>query len=251
MAEPLWVIIPVKTLEAAKQRLAGVLTPQERQRLFKALLQDTLSALRGQPAVTGTLVVSDDPRVQRLASDCDLLWQSERELQAKGLNGVLQAAVTQLAMRGVNRVLILHGDLPLLQKADLDALIEAGQGQSEKGSSFTPLVIAPDRHGSGTNALLFDPGLALQLSYGVDSFHYHCAQAQSLGVPLSCVSRPALARDIDLPEDLHFLAELDSATGAIHTRAYLQRSGIAKRLCRAANDHKLMRSNSALSDTVG
>ena len=92
-------------------------------------------------------------------------------------------------------MIVLHADLPALEAADVEALIEAA---SEAGA------IAPDHRGSGTNALALLNARDFPFCFGPDSFARHCALLPGCGT----VRRPGLARDIDLPEDLPWAAAL-------------------------------------------
>jgi len=234
MTESLWVILPVKALVSAKQRLAGVLTSQERQGLFGAMLRDTLGSVSGHPAVAGILLVSDDPLAQSLAQEYGAECLMEQTLGVQGLNAVLQSAVQCLAQQNIDRVLILHGDLPFLQGSDIDAQIDAYRALPKPA-----LVIAPDRHGQGTNGLLFDPRQSLPLAYGTDSFQRHRQAGAACGLNITSVHRSSLGRDIDLPEDLSYLVDAVEHAGARHSRDFLCSSGIASRLGQATNDHQL------------
>jgi GTP:adenosylcobinamide-phosphate guanylyltransferase len=92
-------------------------------------------------------------------------------------------------------VLIVPADLPLINSLDIESIIEMGENPPV-------VVISPDRHRRGTNALLVSPPNLLQYQFGEDSFQKHSNQALQVGARLEICDRPALALDLDLPEDL-------------------------------------------------
>ena len=86
------------------------------------------------------------------------------------------------------------------------------------------VVIVPDRHGAGTNALLLSPPDAIEPSFGPGSFARHAARAREAGVSTRVAALPSLGLDVDTPDDL---AALRSALatrpgGAPRTRALLE-----------------------------
>jgi 2-phospho-L-lactate/phosphoenolpyruvate guanylyltransferase len=118
--------------------------------------------------------------------------------------------------RGASRVLLVPGDCPALDAAEVDALLdEAGPG----------VVIVPDRHGAGTNALLLDPPTVIGPAFGPGSFARHAALAKAAGVPVRVGRLPSLELDVDTPGDLAALrAALEAGgRGAPRTRALLER----------------------------
>ena len=77
------------------------------------------------------------------------------------------------------------------------------------------MVVVPDRHGRGTNALLLSPPDAIKFAFGNDSRAAHQAAARAAGALSLEVDGP-LSLDLDLPEDLTLAEErglLDPAHG--------------------------------------
>jgi 2-phospho-L-lactate guanylyltransferase len=192
----LWAVVPVKPLDRAKSRLAGALAPEERASLVQSLLERTVGILRQVPAVTEILVVTRDPGVAGWASQTGI--QVLREDRESDLNRELASATRLAQAQQAEAVLILHADLPRVTSADIEAMT---------ASAAAPpiVVVAPDRHGRGTNALLCSPPGLIEYRFGPDSFALHCAQAQAAGARLEVCSSPGLALDLDLPEDLELL----------------------------------------------
>lgn len=193
------VIIPVKAPGEAKLRLAGVLSIAERARLVGAMLAHVVSAARAARGVDDIRLIG--PRVYDLPDAPPMLADP-----GGGLNAALASAlVGALAERGdaaITRLLILPADLPQLTALDIELLAATPAGE---------IAIAPDRHGTGTNALslpLPQSG-GFTFAFGTDSFAHHHAEAERLGLAIGQVHSPGLARDIDLPEDLPDAGSID------------------------------------------
>lgn len=171
----LWTaIVPLKTAGERKTRLAPALSPPQRDRLARALFDHVIGVLGACPSIGRIGVLSETP-----VGRANLDWQPDRGL---GLNAELQA------LRIVGPRLIIHADLPLVAPDDIEALLAAARSGG---------AIAPDRHGTGVNALALDTGVSLEFRFGPGSFARHREQT-----PLTVVAREGLALDIDTPDDL-------------------------------------------------
>jgi 2-phospho-L-lactate guanylyltransferase len=189
----LWAIVPVKPLRRGKSRLADVLTQEERKDLNRRLLAHTVETLAAIPEIEHVLVVSRDPEALALARDYGA--RTVQENGAPGLNVAL-ARATIVAKNYVTRgVLIVPADLPMLTTEDVRAMME-------RAKNPPVVVVAPDRHLRGTNALLVCPVGLIEYEFGPDSFHRHCARARQAGARLEVCELPSLGLDVDLPEDL-------------------------------------------------
>ncbi len=196
-----WAIVPVKPLRRGKSRLASVLSPTERALLNRHLLVHTLQVLSQVEAVEQVLVVSRDSGALALARH-----HGARTLQERGdsrLNLALRHATTVLQMYHVGVMMILPADLPLLEPADVQALLDAV-------APPPAVVLAPDRHGEGTNALVLSPPGVIPYRYGPGSFARHLAEARRVGVEPRIVERRGLAWDLDWPEDLEALRAMEA-----------------------------------------
>lgn len=189
------VVVPVRSFEGAKSRLGAVLDAEERRELVTRLLRRTVDAALATTGVTEVIVVSPDPEVLELATRAGaraLLQQS------RGLNPAIQEARDAAALAG--RLLVLPADIPGVSPAALAALLEAGDVAGMPG-----VVLAPDRHGRGTNALLLEPPDVIDPAFGGDSRAAHAWLASSADAAF--VEVPGvLALDVDTPDDL-LLAE--------------------------------------------
>ena len=194
----LWAIVPVKPLRVGKSRLSGVLTQDERADLNRRLLSHTLNTLAAIPEIEQILVVSRDPAALSLARE-----HGARTVQENGahqLNVALTRASIVVKNYNLRGVLVIPTDLPLITSQDVQAILDRAVGPPV-------VVIVPDRHRKGTNALLVCPVGLIEYDYGPNSFHKHCERALKAGARLEVVELPSLALDMDLPEDLDKVEE--------------------------------------------
>jgi 2-phospho-L-lactate guanylyltransferase len=206
-------VLPMKTLSEAKRRLRHQLSPGERRALVEAMFSDVLVALRRATAIDRIVVVSADHTAQQIAAGYGASVTDDDE---RGHNRAATTGVRTALELGADRVLMVPGDCPALSPADIDALIARPAGRRS-------LLIVPDRHGTGTNALLLTPPDALAPSFGPGSRTRHLEQAQAAGLEAEVVEVASLAVDVDTPEDLETLQETLRTThgGAAHTRGML------------------------------
>lgn len=196
----IWAIIPVKPLRRGKSRLAGALTEDERAELNQSLLQHTLNTLKDIKELEQVLVISRDPHALTIARQHGA--RTVREDGQPQLNMALTRATVVARVHATRGVLILPADLPLISQEDVLTLIE-------KAVDPPVVVIAPDRHGKGTNALLISPSGLIEYDFGENSFQRHCERAKEAGARLEIVDLPSLGLDLDLPEDLEIIRELE------------------------------------------
>jgi len=190
----LWAIVPVKPLRRGKSRLAGLLTEEQRTKLNEEMLSHTLTTLRSVPEIEQTLVISRDPAALVLARDHGA--RTVREEGTPQLNSALKRATLFAKTYVTQGVLILPMDLPLMTPDDITALVHRSQG------STPVIVIAPDHHYQGTNALLVCPAGQIEYEFGEGSFQRHCELAEASGARLEICELPNLSLDVDYPEDL-------------------------------------------------
>lgn len=199
----LWAIVPVKPLRRGKSRLAGTLSEDERTELNRSLLQNTLKTLSELKEVEEVLVISRDPHALTIARNYGA--RTVREDGQPELNTALKRATVVAQVYATGAVLILPADLPLVTAEDVRTLIErAGEPPT--------VVIAPDRHGTGTNALLISPSGLIEYDFGENSFQRHCQRAREAGARLEIVNLPSLGLDLDLPEDLELIRQFELPT---------------------------------------
>jgi 2-phospho-L-lactate guanylyltransferase len=192
----LWAIVPVKPLRHGKSRLAGTLSEDERTELNRILLERTLTTLSELKEVEEVLVVSRDPHALTIARNYGA--RTVREDGQPQLNTALKRATAIAQVYATRGVLVLPADLPLITQADLHTLIE-------RATDPPVVVISPDRHEKGTNALLMSPAGLIEYDFGENSFKRHCERAIKAGARLEIVNVQSLGLDLDLPEDLELV----------------------------------------------
>ena len=201
----LWAIVPVKPLRRGKSRLAGALTEDERTELNQSLLKHTIETLSGLKEIEQVLVVSRDPQALTIARTHGA--RTVREDGQPQLNTALKRATVVAQVYATRGVLVLPADLPLISKDDILELLN-------RAVDPPVVVIAPDRHEKGTNALLISPSGLIEYDFGENSFERHCRQARNAGARLEIVNLPSLGLDLDLPEDLELVREWELAKAA-------------------------------------
>ena len=194
------IIVPHRGLAAAKSRLAPVLDREERIALARTLLVRVLGV--ATQVVDDVVVISPAAELEPIVADAGARLAVQRGL---GLNEGLEQARVAAVADGVERLVVLHGDLPNLAADDVVALAEA---------AGTPpsVAIAPDRLGSGTNGLALHPPEAIGFQFGIGSLAAHRTEAQAAGLDPTLVVRPGLSFDLDTPEDLARWLELGDAS---------------------------------------
>jgi 2-phospho-L-lactate guanylyltransferase len=221
----MWALVPVKNLLQAKQRLSGVLSPDERRKLFRAMLEDVLTVLGNHPQLDDVLLVSDDPTAQLLAKYHRVAYLPESQLNVRGLNDVVQAAVDYLGTLGVSEVMVVHGDLPMIDGKEVSRLIDA----HGKGDPST-VTLVPDRRGQGSNCIICRPGSGFRFCYGDNSLMLHRKAAAAIGASFNSVVLTGIGCDIDWPEDLLHLVEQVRESRAENTVRYLQEGSLMEGL---------------------
>lgn len=187
-----WVVTPIKAPDDCKTRLRPALEEAGRRRLVAEMLGHVVETAAAARGVDEVLLIGPSrhglPEAIRLLAD-----------PGGGLNAALTAAADVALAEGVDRLVIVAGDLPKVTAVDLAALAGAADGV---------VAIAPDRSGAGTNVLSLPlPAAAgFAFRYGEGSFALHRAEAARLGLAVEVVRSPTLGLDIDVPADLDALA---------------------------------------------
>jgi len=189
-------ILPIKRLASAHGRLAGVLSPSERHRLAEAMFRDTLAKLRRARTIDDSLIVTADDAVARHAG-----WLGHDVLEQPGDLGhsAAAAAGARAALAaGAERVAMLPADCPLFDPRELDDRL---------GNTPRSALIVPDRHETGTNALVLSPPDAFEPAFGPDSCARHVALARAAGTGFALETIPSLSLDLDTADDMRDLRE--------------------------------------------
>ena len=188
------ILVPVKNLANAKQRLAVVMEQSARTELAHAMLEDVLDALAESAADKVSLVTSDSFAIELADHHRFVVIPDDSNLSE---TAAIEMATRVCESRGVQSTLVIPADIPLIEAADVRAIYD--------GASATGTVLVPSADQRGTNAALRRPAALFPLRFGNDSFMPHLVAA--IATRSSCVvlSLPRIALDIDTPEDLQLL----------------------------------------------
>jgi 2-phospho-L-lactate guanylyltransferase len=197
-------VLPIKRFNAAKQRLAAGLGGEQRRTLAAAMVEDVLEAIAAARTIERTIVVSGDPIAQELAAAVGAEVVPDPE--DGGHVAAALAGIARAEVEGAECAVLLPGDCPLLDPRELDRLL-TGVPESYVG-------IVPDRHGTGTNALVLSPPSAIVPAFGEGSRERHVEAARAAGVPFGVEELASLGLDLDTPADVIALTrELESRPG--------------------------------------
>ncbi len=214
----MWIIVPCKKFELAKQRLAPILSAIERRLLSEAMLSDTLAIATTTVGVEGVMVVSSDPFVADIAVSFGARFFSKHS--DTSLSCVLTEARSFLQAEAVNEIITIPIDLPRLSSADIsNVLVSLGDQPS--------VVLAPATEDYGTNLIGMSSASVIPYLYGNNSFYRHVHAARARQIKTKVIRSRGLIFDIDRPDDLYKFVS-DPSPG--RTYQYLQESGISNRI---------------------
>lgn len=216
------ILVPVKNLENAKQRLSPVLDAAQRFALAEAMLHDVLHTLAGCSRRQDVAVVTSDPRAHALAKQ--LSFQVIEDAANASETHAIEMATRVCRERGAASTLVIPGDIPLIQVSEVEKIFAAAEEAAEGA------VLVPSASGRGTNAAYRSPADLFPLRFGNDSFLPHLAAAQATGSPVAVLRLPGIALDVDEPGDL---ADLLAAPGETRSQCLLRGWNVADRLLSA------------------
>ena len=208
-------VLPVKRFDAAKQRLRAALAPSARRTLARAMVHDVLDALDRVDGIDHVVVVTAEEPVRALAAARGDTVIDDAEQTGQSPAALLGIAAATQA--GATRVLLVPGDCPALWPKEVDGMLR--RHAKEPG-----VVVVPDRHGTGTNALLLTPPDAIAPAFGEGSRRRHLREALDAGFTPAVEPLVSLGLDVDTPDDLDTLTaalERIPEEFARHTRAAL------------------------------
>jgi 2-phospho-L-lactate guanylyltransferase len=193
------ILVPIKNLTEAKQRLSSILNPEQRFALAQAMCEDVLQTLAHWQNRPPVAVVTNDP----FARDVAALFNFEVIVDDNsGETSAIEIATAVSKSRGANSTLVIPADIPLIDCSELQQIADAAPLAGNRGGT----VLVPDAAGRGTNAAWRSPADLFPLRFGNDSFLPHLASAKATALPCVVLELPGIARDVDRPEDLHELA---------------------------------------------
>jgi 2-phospho-L-lactate guanylyltransferase len=209
-------VLPVKRFAAAKARLGGEISAGTRRALAESMVTDVLMALRRTVEVDEVFVVTCEPTADAIGRGYGatvLVDDAET-----GQSPATQIGIAHAIELGAGRVVLVPADCPALDPAELGELLQ-------RETPARHVTIVPDRHGTGTNALVLSPPDVIAPSFGPDSRARHEQLAAAAGVACEVVTVETLAIDVDTADDLEALrlALANRRGGAAHTRGMLSR----------------------------
>jgi 2-phospho-L-lactate guanylyltransferase len=211
------ILVPVKRLETAKQRLSPLLTRVERSALAQAMLQDVLSALDACQHRDHVALITGDAQARQLAQQYGFGIIDDPD--NPGETGAVERATRIAIQRGAEFTLVLPADIPLITPAEVEQVFAAAPPQGT--------VLVPSASGRGSNAVFRRPADLFPLRFGNDSFLPHLAAARTTSKPVEVLRLTGIAMDIDEPADL---AGLLTARGDIQSQRLLREWRISERL---------------------
>src|ERR1700723_1162661 len=180
------ILVPVKNLSSAKQRLSPILSPEERFALAQAMCEDVLQALADWENRLPVAVVTSDPFARPLATRFNFGVIADEE--NGGETSAIAMATAVCSERGARSTLVIPADIPLLEIADLQKIADSAPPQGA--------VLVTDAARRGTNAAWRSPADLFPLHFGSDSFLPHLASAKATGLPCVVLDMPSLARNV-------------------------------------------------------
>ena len=207
-------LIPVKDLGNAKQRLAEALDQAQRSQLAEAMLRDVMSAAAGVAERLDVFLVTGDARAGAIAAEfrSGVIEDTRNESETVAI----EIATAWCERHGYDTAVVVPGDIPLITSTELNCVLDAAPPE---GAVFVP---AYDRRGS--NCVLRRPASIIPLRFGNDSFLPHCEAMKKTGKPLIILEMPGIGLDIDNPHELELLLQ---RKGDTHAQRLLRTWGIA------------------------
>ena len=190
------ILVPVKNLKHAKQRLSPVLEAAARLEFAQAMIFDVLETLASWPNRPEVGVITSDPYAGELARHFQ--FQIIPDDEERSETDAVEKATDWCARQGIDSTLVIPGDIPLLEVWELEKIMEFAPAEGT--------VLVPAHDARGTNAVWRKPGNLFPLRFGNDSFEPHLEIAQATGLSCIVLSLPGIALDIDSPADLQQLA---------------------------------------------
>jgi 2-phospho-L-lactate guanylyltransferase len=211
------ILVPVKNLSGAKQRLAAVLDQPARTELAQAMLHDVVTALAAWTRRPDCALVTSDPFAIELARECD--FEIIPDPANPGETGAIEMATQLCVSRGIDSTLVIPADIPLIQAGEIETIFAQAPAEGS--------VLVPAADGRGTNAAFRRPANLFPLRFGNDSFKPHRAAAHATGKPCIELHSPGISIDVDNPEDLQ---QLLAHPGKTSTQSLLRRWSLDGRI---------------------
>lgn len=188
-----FVIVPVKDLSKAKERLSSLLPQHERTALAYAMLEDVLTALKECRLADRKLIVTLDAKAIEIAKalGIEVILETEQNGESASVDYASQICKEM----GAASVLVIPGDAPLITSDDIDFILE-------REKDAPSIIFVPARDALGTNAIFRKPPDVISSMFGDDSFNKHMNEADKNNISYESFENPRIGLDIDRPEDL-------------------------------------------------
>jgi 2-phospho-L-lactate guanylyltransferase len=197
-------LIPVKDLCNAKQRLGAVLDQRHRSQLAEAMLRDVLTAASGVRSRMDVALVTGDQRAKEMAAEFGFLVTEDTRNESE--TAAIEMATAWCEAQGYDTTIVIPGDIPLARSEELHQALDAAP---EEG-----MVLAPAYDRRGSNCILRRPASIIPLRFGNDSFLPHCEAMRRTGKPLVILELAGIGLDIDNPHELEMLMAREGDTHA-------------------------------------
>jgi 2-phospho-L-lactate/phosphoenolpyruvate guanylyltransferase len=197
-------LIPVKDLSNAKQRLGAALDQAHRSQLAEAMLRDVLTAASGVCSRVDVALVTGDQRAKEMAAEFGVLVIEDTRNESETV--AIEMATAWAEAQGYDATMVIPGDIPLIRSEELHRVLDAAP---EEG-----MVIVPAYDRRGSNCILRRPASIIPLRFGNDSFLPHCEAMQRTGKPLVIMESDGIGLDIDNPHELDLLLAREGDTNA-------------------------------------
>ncbi len=188
-----WLLIPVKSLGGGKSRLGPVWDAPARRALNEFLVRRMLQISSEVPGAHRTAVISACEDALLLAKSYGI--HAIRQLSEPGLSCAAEEGLAALRGLGATDVLVLASDEPLVRPSDIRDL-------SERGARHREVLICPDKHNAGTNAIYLPCQASLRFQFGEGSCRKHFREALRAGLVPRIYLNKRIAFDVDTPADL-------------------------------------------------
>ncbi len=213
-------VIPIKQLNDAKKRLADHLSSEQRQSKSQVMFEDVLEAVTSCDRIGEVVVVTNDESVAAIAAAFSARVLPEPD--TRGLIAAVSHAAALLSTEGVNSMVFLPGDVPLVSVDELEVVLD-GFGMRD----HPELLIVPADDLGGSNCVACSPPNCIEFKFGEDSFRKHLRESESKGVDTSIARLPGIGLDVDTPDDLAQLSQILSQQNTqTHTFKFLVQSGL-------------------------
>ena len=197
-------LVPVKTLGNAKQRLGEAYDQMHRTLLAEAMLRDVLVAVAGIASHVDVFLVTGDPAAQHLAAEFG--FGVIADLRNESETAAIEMATAWCQARGYDTTIVIPADIPLITSEELHRVLDAAPPEG--------MVIVPAFDRRGSNCILRRPANVIPLRFGNDSFLPHCQTMKKTGKPLIILALPGIGLDVDNPRELDLLLDRPGDTHA-------------------------------------